>query len=194
MFSPEETGPFRLLVVYFLSPPLLSINDNISALMLSFVAWMKLPMGPRLRVFPWPRDTDCSLPTTFPAVLVFRKWLRRCLIVVGLKELDLWNFWLSSAISHWLWPVIWNRFLITECLVSSGSKCKCFHSLNYLQPCLEIEISRHQMTETADPVSCPDHGFLSLLLLWPVVHMLASLEWYPQGVRLGKEGLGSHPA
>lgn len=147
VFPWGEVGPFGVLAEYFLSPLLLCINGDISAIMSSFLAWMELPTGPCHRDFPWPPDTDHSLPTTFPAVLVFRKWLCRCLIIVGLKELDLRNFWLSPAVTHWLWPVIWNRFLITGCLVSSGSKCKHFHSLNYLQPCLEKEISRHQMTE-----------------------------------------------
>lgn len=165
--------------------------------MSSFLAWMELPAGPCHRDFPWPPDTDRSLPTTFPAVLVFRKWLCRCLIIVGLKELDLRNFWLSSAVTHWLWPVIWNRFLITGCLVSSGSKCKHFHSLNYLQPCLEKEISRHQMTERNSWSSVMSQPWLSPpLLLWPVVHTLVSLKRCPQGFasRLGKGARGSHPA
>lgn len=188
MFSPEGNWTFQGFSCVFPLPTLLYINGNISAIMSSFGAWMELPMGPRHRVFPWPCDTDHSLPTTFPAVMVFRKWLCRCLIVVGLKELDLWNFWLSSAVTHWLWPVIWNRFLITECLVSSGSKSKCFHSLNYLQPCLEVEISRQQMTERnswSSVMFWP--GFLPLLLLWPVVHPLAGLEWCPRALDWGRE-------
>lgn len=67
----------------------------------------------------------------------------------------------------WLWPIIWNHFPITEFLVSSGSKSKCFHSFNLLQLCLEIEISRHQwqkqmiqchvLTTACSPCSCFGH-------------------------------------
>lgn len=54
--------------------------------------------GPVTRFFQDP----VTLPTTFPAVSAFRKWSCRCLMVVGLKELLLWNFWPSPHITHWL--------------------------------------------------------------------------------------------
>lgn len=162
------------------------------------------PPPPPLGVPPWCQASPCgwssqwglvtqffqdpvTLPTTFPTVSAFRKRSCRCLMVFGLKELLLWNFWLSPvspvdcdpsfeiispSLNSWWGLAPKANALIPSVICSFAWKLK--------------SPGTNDRKKTADPVSCLDHGLLSLQLLRPQAHVSPRLRWCPWGFRAGR--------
>lgn len=113
-------------------------------LWVSSVAWLELPRGSS-QCFHDPVTLLVADPPLSQQYLI-QEIVLQMSAYYGAQGIGLGEFGLSPGVTHWLWP-IWNCFPSTECLVSSASKSKYFHSFNYLQPRLEAELSRHEAAE-----------------------------------------------